>query len=365
MQQFLAPALAFMLAFALTPLIRRLAQRVGAMDYPGGRKKHGQAMPLLGGVAVYLAFWITAALILTYMPGGEKLWGLFWGSSLILLLGLYDDIKGLSYKVKFAGQFAAALILLAYNIRIEFVTIPFQNMVILGIFVVPLTLLWVVGVTNAVNLADGVDGLATGISIIAAAVMCALSFGEFPLIALLALSLAGAALGFLPHNFAPARIFLGDSGSLFLGFMLAAFSILTVTKQATFTTLVIPVLILGLPICDTCYAMFRRLRSRRPIFQADNGHIHHRLLDMGLGPRRTVMVLYFSSIYFGGAAIVFERLAFGVSNFYFIPLVFAFFALGLKYLDNVSAFFVAAGGIITPAKEEKPKGEDFHKNFPS
>ena len=365
MQQFLAPALAFMLAFALTPLMRRLAKRVGALDHPGGRKKHGQAMPLLGGVAVYLAFWITAALILTFMPGGERLWGLFWGSSLILALGLYDDIKGLSYKAKFAGQFAAALILLAYNIRIEFITVPFQNMIFLGIFVVPLTLLWVVGVTNAVNLADGVDGLATGISIIAAAVMCALTFTDFPLIALLALSLAGAALGFLPHNFAPARIFLGDSGSLFLGFMLAAFSIMTVTKQATFTTLVIPILILGLPICDTCYAMFRRLRNRRPIFQADNGHIHHRLMDMGLGPRRTVMVLYFSSIYFGGAAIAFERLALGVSNFYFIPLVFVIFALGLRYLNNVSAFLAAAGHNIAPAKREPSKGKEFHKNFPS
>ena len=365
MQQFLAPALAFMLAFALTPLMRRLAVRVGALDHPGGRKKHGHAMPLLGGVAVYLAFWITAAIILIYIPGSEKLRGLFWASSLILAVGLYDDIKGMSYKAKFAGQFVAAFILLAYNIRIEFITVPFQDMVFLGIFVVPLTLFWVVGVTNAVNLADGVDGLATGICIIAAAVMCALTFGDFPLIALLALSLAGAALGFLPHNFAPARIFLGDSGSLFLGFMLAAFSIMTVTKQATLTTLVIPILILGLPIFDTCYAMFRRLRNRRPIFQADNGHIHHRLLDMGLGPRRTVMVLYFGCIYFGAAAFAFERLAFGVSNFYFIPLVFAFFALMIKYMDNVSAFFAAAGGFITPIKREEKTGKEIHKNFPS
>ncbi|MEW5920163.1 MAG: MraY family glycosyltransferase [Bacillota bacterium] len=366
MQQFLAPALAFMLAFIFTPLMRRLALRVGAMDHPGGRKIHGHAMPLLGGVAVYLSFWITAALILTFMPGGEKLRGLFLGSSLILALGLYDDIRGLSYKAKFAGQFVAALILLAYNIRIEFITLPFQNMVFLGAFIVPLTLLWVVGVTNAVNLADGVDGLATGICIIAAAVMCALTFENFPLISLLALCLAGAALGFLPHNFAPARIFLGDSGSLFLGFMLAAFSIMNVTKQATFTTLVIPVLILGLPICDTCYAMWRRLRGRRPIFQADNGHIHHRLLNMGLGPRRTVLVLYFSSIYFGAAAIAFERVTLGVSNVYFIPLVFAVFALGLKYMDSVGALLSAAGISLTPGKGKKEAtGEEYKKHFPS
>lgn len=365
MQQFLAPALAFMLAFALTPLIRRLAIRLGAMDHPGGRKKHGHAMPLLGGVAVYLAFWITAALILYYMPGGEKLHGLFWGSSLILALGLYDDIKGLSYKVKFAGQFVAALILLAYNIRIEFITVPFQDMIFLGVFVIPLTLLWVVGVTNAVNLADGVDGLATGITVIAAAIMCALTFSDFPLIALLALALAGAALGFLPHNFAPARIFLGDTGSLFLGFMLAAFSILSVTKQATFTTLVIPILILGLPISDTFYVMFRRLRNRRPIFQADNGHIHHRLLAMGFGPRRTVMILYFISIYFGAAALAFERFALGMSNFYFIPLVFIFFALGIKYLHNVSALITPATSIAASKRGKSSPGEELRRNLPS
>lgn len=362
MQQFLAPVLAFMLAYLLTPLMRRLAMRVGAMDYPGGRKIHGQAMPLLGGVAVYLSFWITAALILYFVPGGEMLRGLFWGSSLILLVGLYDDIKGLSYKVKFAGQFAAALVLLAYNIRIEFITIPFQNMIFLGILVVPLTLLWIVGVTNAVNLADGVDGLATGISVIAALVICMLTFSEFPLIALLALAFAGAALGFLPHNFAPARIFLGDAGSLFLGFVLAAFSIMTVTKQATFTTLVIPILILGLPICDTCYAMWRRLRNRRPIFQPDNGHIHHHLLGLGLGPRRTVMVLYFSSAYFGAAAIAFERLALGLNIIYLMPMVFIFFALGLKYMNNVGAFLATAGNPGTSAKKkEEAKGnKHFH-----
>jgi len=352
-QLFLVPALAFLLAYSFTPLLRRLAMRVGAVDHPGGRKIHGQAMPLLGGVAVYLAFWITAALLLIFIPGGEKLWGLFLGSSLILALGLYDDIKGLSYKAKFAGQFIAALILLAYNIRIEFITIPFREMVFLGVFMVPLTLIWVVGVTNAFNLTDGVDGLATGISIIAAAVICALAFAEFPLLALLALTLAGAALGFLPHNFSPARIFLGDSGSLFLGFMLAAFSIMTVTKQATFTALAIPVIILGLPIFDTCYVIWRRLRSHRSIFQADNGHIHHRLLAMGLGPRRTVLVLYGGSIYFGAAAIAFAYFDLGLSGIYLIPLVFVSFALLLKHLSSLGAFLAGVGININPARGKR------------
>ncbi len=352
MQLLLAPVLAFLLTYLLTPLMRRLALKVGALDYPGGRKIHGQAMPLLGGVAVYASFWLTAALLLYYLPGGEMWRGLFFGSTLILLLGLYDDLRGLSYKAKFAGQFVAALVLLAYNIRIEFITLPFREMVFLGVLVVPLTLLWVVGITNAVNLADGVDGLATGISAIAALVICALTFGDFPRIGLLALAFAGAALGFLPHNFAPARIFLGDSGSLFLGFTLAAFSIMTVTKQATFTTLIVPILVLGLPICDTCYAMWRRLRARRPIFQADNGHIHHHLLGLGLGPRRTAIFLYGSSAYFGLAAIAFERFALGPGMIFLLPLVFAVFVLGLRSLKRLGPL-LRAGAALSPAPGEK------------
>ncbi len=328
MHLYLAPAVAFGLALLLTPFMKRLAAAVGAVDHPNARKIHRKATPLLGGAAVFAAFWATAAVVVLIAGGGEQLWGLFWGSSLILLLGLYDDIKGLGYKVKFAGQFAAAFILLFYNIKIEFITLPFQDIVFLGAFMVPLTLVWIVGITNAVNLIDGVDGLATGVSAIAAVVMFALTWGEFPLVPVLALVLAGAALGFLPHNFPPARIFLGDTGSLFLGFMLAGFSIMGVAKQATFTTLIIPVLIFGLPITDTFYAIWRRIRSRRPIFQADKAHIHHRLLDLGFSTRQTVMFLYSGSVYFGVSAIAFDRSSGLVA--YFIPIIFIIFLLGLK-----------------------------------
>ena len=190
-----------------------------------------------------------------------------------------------------------------------------------------------VGLTNAVNLIDGVDGLATGVSAIAAIVMFALTWGEFPLIPVLTLILAGAALGFLPHNFSPARIFLGDTGSLFLGFLLAGFSIMGVTKQATLTTLIIPVIIFGLPITDTFYAIWRRFRNGQPIFKADKGHIHHRLLDVGLTTRQTVLILYFCSIYFGAAAIVFNRFT-GFSR-YLIPLTLPL-SPGCKRLEGLS-----------------------------
>lgn len=353
--QFLSPAAAFFLAFALTPLMRRLAFRSGVLDLPDQRKTHGQAMPLLGGVAVYLAFWLTAGAALFFLEGGERFWGLFLGSSLILALGLYDDIRGLSYRAKFAGEFAAALILLAFNIKIEFITFPFQNMVFLGVFVVPLTLLWVVGVTNAVNLIDGVDGLATGVSAIAAIVMFAYSWGEFPMLAIFCLILAGAALGFLPFNFPPARIFLGDTGSLFLGFMLAGFSIMSATKQAALTTLLIPLLVLGLPITDTFYVMWRRFKSGRSIFQADRGHIHHRLLGLGLSPRQTTIVLYLTSIYFGGAAIFFHKI--GPAAFSFIPIIFLLFLFCLKRLEALDAFQRAAGElpIITGRPHQQRK----------
>ena len=336
MKEFLVPALAFVLAFILTPLSRRLAFRIGALDHPDSRKIHRQAMPLLGGIAVYLSFWAAAAITLFFLKGEGQLWGLFWGSTLIVALGLYDDLKGLSYKAKLAGQFAAAFILLAYNIKIEFITLPFQEITFLGYFVIPLTLLWIIGLTNAVNLIDGVDGLATGVSAIAAIVMFALTWGEFPLVPILALVLAGAALGFLPHNFSPARIFLGDTGSLFLGFMLAGFSIMGVTKQATFTTLVIPVVIFGLPITDTFYAIWRRFRNGQPIFKADKGHIHHRLLDLGLTTRQAVLILYLCSICFGIAAIAFDRFA-GFSC-YFTPLIFVLFLGGAEILEGISKF---------------------------
>ncbi|NMB35062.1 MAG: undecaprenyl/decaprenyl-phosphate alpha-N-acetylglucosaminyl 1-phosphate transferase [Firmicutes bacterium] len=342
--EFLAPGLALIMSLILTPVFKRLAFKLGAVDLPNARKIHRKAMPLFGGLAIYLSFWLAALLILFAVGGGEKLWGIFWGGTLILCLGIYDDLRGLSYKVKFAGQFIAAFLLLIYNIKIEFITLPFQDMVSLGIFlIVPLTLLWVVGITNAVNLIDGVDGLATGVSTIAAVVIFALTWGKFPvLIPLLVLTLAGAALGFLPYNFAPARIFLGDAGSLFLGFMLAGFSIMGLTKQATLTTLIIPVLILGLPITDTFYAIWRRFRNRRPIFQADNGHIHHRLLGLGLSTRQTVMILYFSSIYFGASALIFDRLPW--LNIYFIPVIFLIFIFALRHLKTLGNLLSAFNG---------------------
>ena len=340
---FFSPAAALLLAFLLTPLMRNLALKTGILDHPDQRKTHKQAMPLLGGFAIYLAFWITAGVVLFFSQGGGRFWGLFWGSTLILLLGLYDDIKGVSFRIKFAGQFLAALILLAYNIKIEFITYPFDgNIIFLGIFVVPLTLLWVVGVTNAVNLIDGVDGLAAGVSVIAAVVMFAYTGGDFPLLAILCLILAGASLGFLPFNFPPARLFLGDTGSLFLGFMLAGFSIMGATKQVALTTLIIPVLILGLPITDTFYVMWRRFKNGRSIFQADRSHIHHKLLALGLTPRQTTVALYLISLYFGGAAIFFSHFTTTLA-FYFIPVIFLLFLLVLKRLDALNVIQRAAG----------------------
>ncbi len=351
MKEFLVPALVFGLSFAVTPLIRRFALRIGALDYPDSRKIHRQAMPLLGGLAIYLSFWPVAALTFLLLKGEGPLWGLFWGSTIIVALGLYDDLKGLSYKAKLAGQFAAALVLLAYNIRIEFITLPFKDLTFLGLFVIPLTLLWVVGLTNAVNLIDGVDGLATGVSAIAAIVMFALTWKEFPLISILVLALAGAALGFLPYNFFPARIFLGDTGSLFLGFMLAGFSIMGLTKQATLTTLLIPAIIFGLPITDTFYAIWRRFRNGQPIFKADKGHIHHRLLGLGLNARQTVVILYLSSICFGIFAFVFDRLS--GPGAYLIPVVFLAFVFGLKHLGVLGNLLSAFGSLSYQEKQEQ------------
>ncbi|NLC10635.1 MAG: undecaprenyl/decaprenyl-phosphate alpha-N-acetylglucosaminyl 1-phosphate transferase [Firmicutes bacterium] len=315
-------------ALILTPFALRLACRIGALDKPGGRKIHKEPKPLLGGLAVFLAFWLSVAIFLPFLGGGRELLGLFFGTTIILVLGIVDDLKRLSYKIKFAGQALAVLVVLLFNIRIQFLNLPFQGTIFLGAFVIPLTVLWLVGVTNAVNLIDGVDGLASGVAAINAVVIAYLTWGEIPLVTFMALALAGAVLGFLPYNFSPAKIFLGDAGSLFLGFTLAVLAIMGLTKQVTFTTLLVPVLVLGLPIADTLFAILRRLKNKKPVFQADRGHLHHKLLDWGLSTRQTVLLLYLSSGYFGLSAILVDRL----ESFYwaFLPLLAGFVLLNFR-----------------------------------
>lgn len=307
---------ALVLALLVTPPVKKLAIRWGALDKPNGRKIHQKVMPRMGGVAIYLSF---TAVVLVTQPLTKAVTGLLVGATWIVLVGILDDIKGLSPKVKLLGQITGAVILVAFGYRVDFVTNPFsEGMVMLGKLAIPLTILWVIGVTNAINLIDGLDGLAAGTSAIAALTMAAVVVSEYTLyghigdssliVISLALILTGAITGFLRYNFHPAKVFMGDSGSMFLGFTLSALAIAGLTKGATVISVFIPIVILGIPICDTLFAIVRRFLNQQPIFQPDKHHLHHCLLEKGLSHKQTVLAIYGVNLVLGISAVVLTRL---------------------------------------------------------
>lgn len=295
--------IAFLIALLLTPFVKRLAFRVGAVDRPDGRKVHSRVMPRMGGVAIFLAFTIT---ILLTEPITMPIIGLLAGGALILILGIFDDIIGVSPRVKLLGQIAAAGILVGFGVKISFLTNPFGGeMFSLPVLGIPLTIFWIVGVTNAVNLVDGLDGLAGGLAAIASLTLAVIGWSnDEMLIVVPAVILSASICGFLKYNFHPAKIFMGDAGSLFLGYMLAGLSVIGLTKGAAVVSVFVPILILGIPIFDTLYAIVRRFINNQPIFEADKGHLHHRLLAIGLSHRQTVYAIYGLSGLLSASAIV-------------------------------------------------------------
>lgn len=284
----------------LTPLCRRLAVGTGALAQPTSRSVHTRPMPYLGGLAIAGGFIL--ALLAVPQPELAKL-PLIVGGIFVLALGVLDDLKELRPKLKLLGQLAAALVLVLGGVRISHLTNPLGDMFTLGYLSVPFTVIWVVGLMNVVNLSDGLDGLAAGISTIASLTLLfvALQQGQAHMVVATA-ALAGSTLGFLPFNFSPARIFMGDAGSMFLGYALAALSIQGTLKSATAFALIIPILALGLPMFDAFFAVLRRASNGRPIYQADRGHLHHRLLQLGMSQRQVVLLMYAVSATLGLAA---------------------------------------------------------------
>jgi UDP-GlcNAc:undecaprenyl-phosphate/decaprenyl-phosphate GlcNAc-1-phosphate transferase len=311
-------AVAFILSIIfgtiLTPFVRRLAHRIGALDHAlSSRKIHGRPIPRLGGVAIVLAFYAPLTGLLLFHSGvsemflaeREKVIGLFVGGLAIALLGVYDDLRGAGARRKFLVQFAVAGLMYKLGYRIEAVANPFGTELQLGWMSLPFTLFWIVGVINAMNLIDGLDGLAGGVALVAVLTTFLISLQRaHPLMVLFSGALAGAILGFLFYNFNPATIFMGDTGSMFLGFVLASSAIQTNQKSSTAVAVMIPAIALGLPIMDTLLAMGRRAIRGRPIFQADKEHIHHRLLARGLTHRQAVLVLYGFCVMLGAAALI-------------------------------------------------------------
>jgi len=296
-----------------TPLVLRVALRRRLYDLPNERKVHARPIPRLGGVAIVIAFFAPVTGLLLVNAGASNalvqtpshLVGLYIGGFLIAGLGLFDDLKGANALQKLIVQVGVGALMFALDYRIDAVSNPFGGVIDLGMLSLPVTLVWFVGVINAVNLIDGLDGLAGGIGLISVTTLFALSMMDDNVLAsLLCSCLAGALVGFLFFNFNPARIFMGDTGSLFLGFVLAAFSISTSTKGSTAVALTVPILALGLPILDTMMAIGRRVRAKRNIFSADQEHIHHRLLRAGFSHRSAVLTLYTVAAVLAAAALV-------------------------------------------------------------
>ncbi|MFT3922634.1 MAG: MraY family glycosyltransferase [Myxococcales bacterium] len=296
-----------------TPLVRAWALRHGVVDAPGGRRVHTKVTPRLGGVALFvgffaplagLALWGTEAMGALERSPGDIL-GLVLGACVVVFVGAWDDAKGLGAWPKLLAQATAATVAYALGYRIEAIDLPLLGSLQMGPVTYVVTLFWFLGIINALNLIDGLDGLAAGIALFASLSNFAISyFGGHHVIAMLSASLAGALFGFLRYNFNPARIFMGDSGSMFLGFVLAATSLKgATTKSSTAVAILAPMMALGVPIFDTMLAMIRRALARQSIFAADRGHIHHRLLDLGLTHRRVVLLLYGGSIVLALAAV--------------------------------------------------------------
>ena len=307
-------AIALIVVTALTPLVRWLAVGVGAVDAPSRRRVHERVIPRLGGVAIAIAFF--APLLALF--GGEtevarmffaeplRIVGLAAGGLLLCGAGIIDDLRGMRALHKLLLQLAAATIAFACHYRIEAIALPLVGHLDMGIFALPVTALWIAAIVNAINLIDGLDGLASGIAFF----VCLVNFvvgliHNDPLVMLLSASLGGAVLGFLLYNWNPASIFMGDSGSLFIGYVLATTALRgSAIKSSTTVAILVPLVALGLPIIDTLFAMLRRILERRSIFAPDRGHIHHRLLAMGLNHRRAVLILYGLTILFTAGAIL-------------------------------------------------------------
>lgn len=313
----LACLISLVLSVLVTPLCRRFALRIGAVSTPGGRHVHGRAIPRLGGIGLAFAWAVPVVALSLHDPivmrAVEDKWlqilTVVGGGAAICTVGALDDVRGLRSFYKLAAQVTVAVIAFVCGFQIQAVQLPLFGTLQMGVFALPVTVLWIVGVTNAVNLIDGLDGLAAGVTFFAAFtsfVIASISGSVF--VALTMAALMGALVGFLFFNFNPARIFMGDSGSYFLGFVLASTALAgggLQQKASTAVSLLVPVLALGVPIFDTFFSMFRRVLERRPIFSADRGHVHHRLLDLGLTHRRAVVFLYgISSLLAAGAIAV-------------------------------------------------------------
>jgi len=291
-----------------TPLAIYIAPKIGAMDIPkDNRRVHNKPMPRFGGIAIFAGMMISWAL---FAGDARGINGAMAGCAIIYVLGAIDDIKNIRPLVKFSGQTLAAIVAFALGLRITFITNYFGggNMIFGDVACFVITVLWLVAITNAVNLIDGLDGLAAGIAAKSALCLAYVAYIHGQYMSTIAMMVvAGAAIGFLPFNFNPAKIFMGDGGSQLLGFSIAAVSIMGAVKSATLVVVLIPAVVLGLPIFDTLMAIVRRTARHQSIGTADKEHLHHRILKAGFGQRRAVLLMYCVSGIMGIIAVLYSR----------------------------------------------------------
>lgn len=303
----LAFAVSLLVAYVMTPPVKRFAEKVGAIDVPkDNRRVHDHPIPRMGGLAIFIGFMLS---LIFFVPMSTKVMGLLVGSVIIAVMGGVDDIVSLNPWVKLAGQIVAALVAIRCGLVFDVISNPNifaeEAYIEIGWLSIPLTMLWIVGCTNAVNLIDGLDGLAVGVSAISSLTMLIVSlFVSEPVVSIILAALTGACLGFMPYNLNPAKIFMGDVGSQLLGFVLSTASIMGLFKLHAIITFFVPLLALALPLADTIFAFFRRILHGQSPFKADKGHFHHRLLAMGLNQKQVVAVLYGISAVLGLMAVL-------------------------------------------------------------
>jgi UDP-GlcNAc:undecaprenyl-phosphate GlcNAc-1-phosphate transferase len=347
-------AVAFIVSFLATPIVRKIAIKFKAIDIPkDNRRLHKKPIALMGGLAIVCGFILSALFTIlgSLLTGNQwllswlDLFGLLAGTAIIVTIGVIDDIRPLSAKTRLFFQFLAALtVIFISDTRIERITNPFSSVGVTELspyISYPLTVLWIIGITNALNLIDGLDGLAAGVASISSLSLFFVSIltpivGPFS--SIITAALAGATLGFLPFNFNPAKIFMGSTGAYFLGFVLAFISIEGMFKSYTAISIAIPVLALGLPLFDTIFAIFRRLINGKPVASADRGHLHHRLVDMGLSQKQSVIILYIASAALGLCAIVLTDKG-ALSAIILLILISAFIIAGAKYMVGITNDF--------------------------
>ena len=337
----LALLVASVISLLTTPIVKRIAQKIGAMDVPkDNRRMHKVPIPRMGGLAIFLGFMVSVLAFAGKLD--RSMISILIGATVIAVLGIFDDKYALGAKLKLLVQIAAACIVVFYGgCRIDRLTNPFGSNIYanwdLGVFAYPITIIWIVAITNAVNFIDGLDGLACGVSCITAANLLVIALilvtkdATMAVVAIAMAALTGACLGFVPYNFHPAKIFMGDTGSTFLGFVLATISIQGLFKFYTMISFAVPFLLLGLPIFDICSAIIRRVANGQNPMEADRGHFHHRLIDMGFSQKQSVAIAYVLTGILGLAAVLLT-VSGAMKALIMLGAVFVVGAVGLKVI---------------------------------